>query len=250
MRAVILIRQGMSDRREMFAEGLRSLGYSIANGGSPRPGDVLVTWNRYGPSDCAARQYEAAGASVIVAENGYMGKAWKGSAWFALSLGQHNGAGRWTVGGPKRWDSLGVELAPWRTGGDEVVVLPQRGIGPRGVAMPRDWPAARYGRVRPHPGLRACVPLEDDLARARCVVTWGSGAALKALAMGIPVFHAMPQWIGAPAALPLDRLGCEPKRDDADRLAMFRRLAWAMWRDSEIETGDAFRWLMRSSGDS
>ena len=78
------------------------------------------------------------------------------------------------------------------------------------------------------------MPLEDDLAKACKVVTWGSGAAIKALMMGIRVESHMPNWIG------------EQDNTDEGRLAMFRRLAWANWRLSEIESGQAFRWLLQS----
>lgn len=88
------------------------------------------------------------------------------------------------------------------------------------------------------------VSLEDDLSDARCVVTWNSGAALRALLMGVPAFYEFPAWIGAKAALPLTAWPAEPKRCDEARLAMFRRLAWAQWRIVEIESGEAFAALL------
>jgi hypothetical protein len=120
--------------------------------------------------------------------------------------------------------------------------------------MPPWWPGRTaaflrahgiVGRVRPHPGIAKCVPLEKDLAKASAVVTWGSGAALKALTLGIPVYADMPQWIGADAALPVSALASgQCNRDSDARLRMFRRLAWAQWRLSEIEDGTAFRALL------
>jgi hypothetical protein len=76
--------------------------------------------------------------------------------------------------------------------------------------------------------------VEADLANAAKVVTWGSGAAIQALLMGIPVISEMPGWIG------------EQDNTDAGRLAMFRRLAWAQWRHEEIGSGEAFHWLLQS----
>jgi hypothetical protein len=112
--------------------------------------------------------------------------------------------------------------------------------------MPIQWirTAQKIGRVRPHPGRHDNVPLERDLARARAVVTWGSGAALKALAWGIPAFYALPSWIGAPAARPLAQMDLGPVRDDAKRLAMFERLAWAQADLEEIAAGDAISRLL------
>jgi hypothetical protein len=243
-----MFRPALHYRREVFNAGLTRSGYTVVDAiRDPGPGDALLTWNRYGRFHDEANRFEAAGATVFVAENGYLGKDFAGGDWFALSVGHHNGAGRWPDGGPERWRGLGVELAPWRTGGTDAVVLPQRGIGEPGIAMPRSWPAASYGRVRPHPGMHKARPLADDLARAKYAVTWGSGAALKALLFGVPVFHGLPSWIGAEAALPLDRIKDEPKRDDAARLRMFERLAWAMWTLDEIATGEPFTMLRETA---
>ena len=98
--------------------------------------------------------------------------------------------------------------------------------------MPLDWVPKGCTRIRKHPGARPCKPLEDDLAQASKVVTWGSGAAIKALMWGIRVESHMPNWIG------------EQDNTDDGRLAMLRRLAWAQWRIAEIESGEAIRWAI------
>jgi len=149
-----------------------------------------------------------------------------------------------------RADGWNVTLKPFRTEGTEVVLLPQRGIGEPGVAMPGNWTkdtlallAPKVGRkhlrVRMHPGDKEGVPLDVDLRGARAVVTWASGAAHKALAMGIPVFYSFPHWIGAPGARPLADWDKGPLVDEAARLAGFRRMAWAMWTLEEISSGVA-----------
>ena len=235
MRAWLNLRHNVSPRREAFTAGLGALGYRVIDGTTltPEPGDLLVTWNRINIGNAAAKAFEARGLPVIVAENASWGNDFAGGSWLTLARGHHNTAGCFPVGGPERWDGLRVIPAPWRTGG-ETVILPQRGIGADG--MPRSWgerARAKYGgRIRPHPGVRACVPLEADLSRAGRVVTWGSGAAIKALLWGIPVVSEMPNWIG------------EQDNTDAGRLAMFRRLAWAQWRLDEIGSGEALRWML------
>ncbi len=260
-RATILFREGLHYRIDAFAAGLKALGYETATKvtRNAAPGDVLVIWNRMGEGHSRAREYEAVGAKVLVVENGYLGKDFRGEQWFAMSLGHHNGAGKWPgtgvggagrpVGGPERWDSWGVDLAPWRKPGGECVVLAQRGIGEPGLRSPGDWTpmalAATRGRIRRHPGVDGVgISLETDLVKASMVATWSSGAALKALVMGIPVFYGMPRWIGAPAARPLATFREGPLRDDETRLAMFRRLAWAMASMSEIESGEAFKRIL------
>lgn len=243
-RAFLLVRDKLHYRRDAFAAGLKRLGYAIDAGvGSALDragaGDVVVTWNRYGVNHMACTRAEQRGALVLVTENGYLGEDMPGpDKWFALSVGHHNGRGRWVEGGPERWDRLGVRLKPWH-GPGEAVVLPQRGIGPPGVAMPGDWLSKhrRMGRVRHHPHGRAGrVALEADLKRAGTVITWGSGAAIRALTYGVPVLYGLPGWIMAGACA---MIGEVPVLDDDKRLAAFRRMAWAMAPLSEIESGEA-----------
>jgi hypothetical protein len=234
--AWLALRDGLHYRRDAFAAGLAAHGFEVRERltDRPRAGDVLVLWNRYGENDRCAHVFEARGLPVIVAENAAWGNDFAGDRWYSVARGVHNTADCFPVGGPERWDSLGVELAPWRTG-DEIVGLPQRGIGPAGTAMPRGWKPPGCTRIRPHPGTGKAVPLEQDLARAGKVVTWGSGAAVKALLWGIRVESHMPDWIAA------------QDNTDTGRLAMFRRLAWAQWRLSEIAAGEPFRRLLCAS---
>jgi hypothetical protein len=102
--------------------------------------------------------------------------------------------------------------------------------------MPMGWAIKahkRYGgRVRAHPGRSELLPLESDLAHCGKVVTWGSGAAIKALMMGIPVISEMPNWIGM------------QDNSLAGRLEMFRKLAYAQWTLDEIRTGEPFGRLL------
>ena len=249
MKVCCLIREQPHYRADAFKGGLKRVGATFTD---ERTCDVLVIWNRYGHYNNLADQVEKRGGIVLVAENGYLGNDFCGDRWYAISRTQHNGAGWWPDGGPERWDGLNVILAPFRSEGDDIVVLPQRGIGPQGVAMPGQWAreavarlvktTRRRVRVREHPGQKESIPLEHDLSTAYAVATWGSGAAIKALAMGIPVYADFPKWIGAPAATPI---GKELNRSEQDRLDMFRRLIWAQWRLSEIETGAAFARLLQ-----
>lgn len=252
MRAVCRIKEALEYRRASFIKGLRAAGYTIVDAiNDPQPADILLIWNRMGAGLDEAKRFESKGARVIVAENGYMGKKWKDHEWFAMALGHHNGAGAWVNRGPERWDSWGVKLGDWRRDGKDVVLLPQRGIGEPGVAMPSSWPndAKRIVggacRVRPHPGEKGkAIPLEDDIRSAKCVLVWASGAGIKALAMGVPVFYSFPKWIAGPACRPLAEWKLGPRYDDEARLEMFRRMAWAMWTMEEIQDGTAFKLLL------
>ena len=232
-RAFLHLRHIVSERRKAFSDGLERFGFTVVHGldGPTGTQDLLCVWNRIGASDRVAKEYEARGLTVIVAENAAWGNGFLGRKWISLAKDRHNTAGMFLAGGSERWDALGVELAPWRTEG-ETVILPQRGIGSPPTVMPANWAKSAYqrhgGRVRPHPGRNQAKPLADDLAKCGRVVTWGSGAAIQALMIGIPVISEMPDWIGAQS------------NTDEDRLRMFRELAWAQWELREIESGEAF----------
>lgn len=259
-RAICLIRDKAPYRRAAFAAGLDACGFKVefAFPGRVACDDVLVIWNRYGTGARVADLFERAGRPVIVAENAYVPHP-SGAPTYAIALDHHNGAGRWPVGGPERWASWGVELAPWRDPARPGVALvaPQRGIGPPGVAQPARWvervlpevaARARGGHiVRAHPGRHAPpVPLADHLAAAAVVVVWASRVGIEALLAGVPVVHGLERWIGAPAAGHGLKFVSDPRR--GDRLAMFERLAWAQWRLEEIAAGVPFRRLLLSGG--
>lgn len=246
--ASVMIRRQVHYRHECFAAGFAARGYDVRTAFPPKlqENDVIAVWNRNGPQDVWAGRFEDAGARAVVAENGYIGKG-----FYALALHQHNGAGTWPVGDAQRWQSFGIKLKPWRKRGRHILVLPQRGVGPLGVAMPRGWLKSvtdrllkvtdRPIKVRPHPG-KDKRPLEPDLADCWCCVTWASGAGIKALAAGVPVVHELPQWIGAPAAS--RSLASIEDPYTGDRLSMFERLAWAQWTLDEIKSGEAFAHIL------
>lgn len=228
-------RTKVAGRKEALVAGLRARGFAVREGIPTSRGaadDVFVTWNRFGEAERAAREFERAGRAVIVLENA----SWAGLVpghWLHVAPSRHNTAGLHRDGGPQRWDALGVALEAWREEGGETVALAQRGIGSPPTAMPKDWPARQRCRVRRHPGKGAHADdLRRDLARCSRVRTWGSGAAVLALAWGIRVESDMPRWIAA------------QDNTDAGRLAMFRRLAWAQWRLEEIASGEALRWVL------
>ena len=252
MRALNLIRHGLVYRREVFTRGLQAVGFTVVDEPfDPRPEDLLCCWQRYGQVDHLAMRFEQAGARVIVCENGLWGKHWNQDNWISMGLNHIAGPGYFRVGGPERWDSLGITLRPLRAAGTELVILGQRGIGEPGIASPYQWAETMQqrigGRIRKHPGNEPpAVTLEDDLKDAYAVATWASNAALRALALGVPVWYGFDRWIGREASTPLALAGerkWRPRSDDR-RLAMFRKIIWANWTLAEIGSGQAVHWLL------
>lgn len=242
---------------DKMARALRGMGYKITEAASknPQPDDVLVIWNRYPRDEMFTRAYERAGAHILVIENGYFGRYFLGTEWYSVGVRQHNGCGSLPAPNKERWQNLGIELQPWKTDGRELVLLATRGMGSSVTREPAGWLKAlehslrrqtkRRVRVRQHPGPQFAVPkiaLEDDLRDAWAAVTWGSSAGLKAIAMGVPVFHGLPGWIGRTAARPLGNI---EKRFLGDRAPMFHQVASAMYSLQEIESGKAFRCLLK-----
>lgn len=242
-RALNLLRQAPHYRRDAFDAGLRAAGFEVVTRlPDPGPGDLVLTWNAYGGFGDTGQHFQQRGAKWLVAENAPLGNDWRGDRWYSVAIGAVAlTGGEFRAGGPERWDAWGVDLAPWRSGG-ETVILAQRGIGATGVRSPDRWAEAVRarigGRIREHPGTGPAVPLADDLSAAGEVITWSSAAAVQALLLGVPVWHAHPQFVCASAAFPLAMHGSStPMRTDARRLDAFRRLAWAMWTLDEITSG-------------
>lgn len=259
--ALCLVRSLPHYRLDAFTRALEINGFRVVTNlkdYSMRQGDLLVSWNRYGTGDRMATAFEKAGNPVIIAENSYIDMRGTKKA-FALSLNHHNGAGRWPEGDGDRLNLLDIEIKPWIDRGKFILILPQRGIGPSGVAMPRNWGEHTRVKVktrsrlpvkiRRHPGNQKNPPaLETDFRKAHCAVTWASGAGIKALIAGIPVFYEFKDWIGGPAACfttkeinhdrPADLMG--------DRVKMLKRLAWAQWTVQELMSGMPIRFLLET----
>ena len=213
-----------------------------------------MIWTRHeGRHGSQAAAYDAAGARVLVVENGYLNKSPFRRQDYAIAVDDHNGAGRWFTGGPERWRKLGVEVAPWRQVGEHVIVREQRGIGSKLMASPPAWHETTLKRLagitdrrlvlRTHPGLKDPErPLLEDLAGAHAVVTWGSSLGCRATVLGVPVFYEAPHHVlEGVLNRGLENIEAPLKRD---RLPALERMAWAMWSVDEIAGGEPFDYLL------
>lgn len=264
MIAYNLTRSDICYRHSSFTAGLEACGYEVRTRmPEGAPGRVLLTWNRYGEYHRLACEFEAKGGRVLVAENGYIGPggisphSMNPRCWYALGRGAHNDDTAIPEGGPERWAALGVDLKPWRTDGDHILVCPNRSFGIPERMMPSDWAndvvrrlrkvTTREIRVRPHPGNGpAKKPLAEDLAGAWACVIWSSSAGVHALVAGVPVICEAPFWIGGNAkygggAKYIEEMDPPCRCADLTRLTAMQRLAWGQWHIDEIASGEAFR---------
>lgn len=260
--AYSLIRPEPIYRADAFRKGLA--GFKLPDGQPKgRPGDVLVVWNRYGANHETATQFETAGGTVVVAENGYLnagGSSPHGDAErqvYALAIGSHNDDTAIRSSSPSRWAALGIELRPWRTDGRHILIAPNRSFGTPGRIQPLDWAertrdtlrkyTKREIRIRAHPGNNAPTkPLADDLAGAWATIVWHSSAGVHSLIAGVPVICCGPKWIAKSAAG--SRLNEIESPPIPDRLPAMQRLACGQFFLREIESGDAIRDLLRAAG--
>lgn len=240
-----MLRHTAHYRHDVFEAAARRMGYRTINQPirNPGPEDLLILWNRMRTFEPVIARYREAGAPVIIAENGYLPRG--KTKQFALSLNSHNGAGICPIGSQPRFE---IPMRDWRPDGDRIVLLLQRGIGQQGVAMPSSWPKTIAGKLKRMTGRPIVVrrhpcgrdnPLEPSLKGAWAAITWASGAGCKAIVAGVPVFHEMPRWIGADAALELDKAKIENPYL-GERGEFMRRISWAQWSIDEIQSGEAF----------
>jgi len=235
--------------------------------------DVAVIWSvvwsgRMQPNQRVWQHFRSQGKSVIVAEVGMIqrGKTWK------LGL---NGTGihsRIDIPmNPARASSLGLNVRPWQTNGQHIVIACQRTDSEQWAGQPNIdvWlqqtiagikkHSTRPIIVRPHP--RQGIPpvdavvhrpkrmphtydsfdFDNSLSTAWCVINWNSGPGSQAIINGIPAFVG-PESLAAPVGN-LDWSQIEnPVRPD--RTGWLEQLAHTEWTVNEIATGYPLRRLL------
>lgn len=252
--ACCLIREQPHYRRDAFICGLLRAGKKLVGPGHAPSSrnDWLLIWNRYGEWEREANVWEARGGTVLVCENGYIGKDLDGLQYYAIAVHGHNGSGRWYVGDEDRFAYLGLDLKPWtQNESGHWLVCGQRGIGSKTMASPFDWHMrtakplleGRHPlRIRAHPGRHEPqVPLAKDLEGAAACVIWSSSSGVAALVSGIPVLYGAPHWVCETGARPIETQ--QLLRDDDARRNALHRMAWAQWTIGEISHGLPFDYL-------
>lgn len=227
-------------------EGLAKIGAApISAGHDMFDCDFLVTWSPWNGSFRQQMQthYRKLGKPVIVMENGWLSPL-LGQVWFQIALDGWNGAGRFPVGPPTRWDSMSQPLLPWIRRDAGVLVIGQRGHPTDNRSAPPDWhlkvqlPGVDPERIVRR-GRECSRPFLQDLSLASEVHVWSSNAASWAVISGIPVIqHGPTLMVSALASRPGEPLFRSERRPE------FERLAWAQFYTEEIRTGLPFETLL------
>lgn len=261
-RAFVAIRKEPAYRREAIVAGLTNCGFAlVCKEFKPTDNtDWLVLWNRKrGTEEDLAERWESKGGSVIVMENGYLQKVDK--TMYAISVGQHNGAGWSPVGNEDRFVTLGFEVKPWdsRPGSGHILVCGQRGIGSSLMASPPQWaekvvkrlsvdPNRWKMRHRPHPGNFAPkTSLVGDLKEAMGCMIWSSASGVRALVEGVPVSYAAPHWIcSAGATRYSGKDAAVFLCDDHLRNVALHCMSHGQWAVAEIAAGEPFKRILEN----
>jgi len=227
---------------------------------------------------------EAAGKPAWCLERGFLLDR---EEWSSLAIGGFCASGDFRAEGmpPDRWIRMGVELQPWRTegnyillcgqvpwdaqveGGDHIAWLEETAreirkhtdreiwFRPHPKAYRRGHPYEELSEefreivgLRPGSEIReAGIPFEEDLAGAHAVVCYNSNVATLATVAGVPVFTGAPS-LADPIAFRIERgalEAIETKWADPDREQWSWNLAYHQWRLEEFREALPYLHLTR-----
>lgn len=254
-----------SDHCRIMRAFARGSGGKLLDASQYKPSPVAVIFgmckSTFAPSHQKGRIIEQHMGKLLVLERGFVRRD---EYWSAGWSGINGGADFNTAKAlpSDRWDALGVELKPWRQGGEFVLVC---GQVPWDVTVQHTdhlawcqhivlWLLLEgyQVRFRPHPyavkrgvqyGVRCPLSdprasLQDDLQGALACVTYNSNAGVEALIEGVPVLVDGPRSMAAPLASPSIR---ELKREERQPWAS--ALAYSQWTEAEMQQGLPWRHL-------
>lgn len=147
---------------------------------------------------------------------------------------------------PDRWLALGIELQPWKTKGNYILICDQHPGDSVSPGNPRWWQAAldetdadtrRAAIYRPHPLLADNMgPLAESLRDASACVTWSSTAAVEAVLLGVPTV-ALDR---GSAAWPVTSHSLAEPAYVGERDQWGYNLAYRQWTHAEFKNGSAW----------
>lgn len=154
---------------------------------------------------------------------------------------------------PTRWDTLGIEILPWRpstSDGHVLICPPTSNISSFYNIDKWKWIYDILHKIK-RSGIRrpvrirekgSPIPLADDLRNCHCVITYNSKVSVEALLKGVPAIAdvgIVREWNGLSAGNVGD---CLTKHD---RLPLFQFAASCQFRLEEFEKGTAWKMVRR-----
>jgi hypothetical protein len=211
------------------------------------------------------RQQRSNKSDVLVLETGYINRGDGETHHYAAGFNGLNGRADFKNHGmpDDRVKKLGVEMAPWRTEGEHLLLCSQvpwdasvdhvhHEMWVYDTAKLMQHYSKRPVRFRPHPlaniptpkGCKPCrTYLQDDLKNCWAVVTFNSNSAVESAIEGIPVFAfdegSMAKEIANNWLQDLDK----PRTPDREQ--WLADLCYAQWTLEEMRSGEAWLHLSR-----
>lgn len=198
-------------------------------------------------------RHKAEGKPVIVIDSGYV----KRDKYFAVGLNGLNGRADFkNANSPAdRWQSLGVDLAPWREDGGLILLCGQIPWDAsvqhtdhlawcEGILKRLKEATTKETRYRPHPKLKGVVnqvPLAQEMESAHAVVTFSSNSGVDAAIAGVAVFafdEGSMAWPVANKSLAWIDSPIKPPREQ-----WAHNLAYTQWTIEEMKEGKPWRHL-------
>lgn len=241
-----------------FKQSIRTAGdvvYDIGIGDViPKEEDIVVVWGV-----ANAKRWQDLGCdNVLIFERGYLGdrQHWLSLGWDDLN-GQANFYNQYVA--EDRWDKYWKsQLSPWKNNGDVVLIAGQvtRDRSLDDCANYNEWLNDTISTLkskghdvvfRPHPlekdgydvrnvTISTHKDFDEDLLRAKCLVTWSSTTSVTAAYIGVPSVtfsdYAMTKEVSSHS---LDVLDFKP-----DRTNWGRKLAYCQWNLDELSNGEAW----------
>lgn len=185
----------------------------------------------------------AAGVEWFYIDNGYFNSKWKGGDCYRVTRNRLQHAGQLPSNGD-RWRELRIDVKPWRTGGEIVLIAQQspwwykwQGMDidswtQRAKDVAADWPV----EIRGKPTTKALPPI--DWSKIKAVIAHSSNVAIDGLIEGVPCL--LDAWYAGAYSLAGDWHARTLRKPD-NRQAVFACLADNQWTVDEIRAGVAWR---------
>jgi hypothetical protein len=253
----------------------------LVSGFDYKPSDIAVVWGmrkskvpKSFPRGAVFSQQRTNNLDVLVLDTGYVNRGAGDKHHYAAGINGLNGRAYfgfddWGVPASlekdeTRWEKLGVELKPWRTDGEHIVLCSQvpwdasvEGTDHiewllRTVSTLKKL-TGREVRFRPHPlaplpplkGLEySTAPLADDLINAWATVTFNSNSGVESAIAGVPIFTDDAGAMGREISSALLARIENPYLPERKYWAW--NLAWCQWTPEEMANGETWKHLFPS----